>query len=112
MTRFSALQGELLQAEFYTDGDLATLTAGLPIDFKAGLPSGSNFNEKLYKWLDYLNDCGCMFERENHSPFYIVLTTARALRIGLPNVVAALNPYIKIVEQTEAKVAEAPSSDA
>jgi hypothetical protein len=102
--QITALHEDLIGAGFAReDEDLRSLFDGLPVDFQASLPSGKTPSDKLLSRLRYLNRFGALIEVENHTPFYVLLMTARSLRRVEPHTVATIERYIAQVKTVEAR---------
>lgn len=102
-----SLRDSLISARFVTDGDLVSLFDGLPLELQASLPGGDSISAKLLARLRRLNRIGALIEVENHTPFYLVLRSARALRQGEPLTVTMIDGYLTKVIAAETKASAA-----
>jgi hypothetical protein len=100
------LHEHLINARFVTEDSLANLFNGLPLEFQASLPGGETLSDKLLARLNYFNRFGGLIPFENHTPFYIILVTAKALRRAEPATVAVFNRFLDFVQKAETKAAK------
>jgi len=98
----SRLHG-ILVSDFSRDSEMQSLFYGLPAELFASLPNGDTNSDKLLVRLQYLNRFGALIDFENHTPLYLLLNTARTLRISNPETVATFDKYIARVVQAETK---------
>ncbi|MBA1141812.1 trypsin-like serine peptidase [Mesorhizobium neociceri] len=94
-------------ARFTTDSDLASLFEGLPLDLQASWPDRDSTSAKLLARLRRLNRIGALIAVENHTPFFVVLRSAKYLRKTEPLTVTMIDGYLATVIAAEAKASAA-----
>ena len=91
------LHGLLVRADI----ELKTLFAGLPVELRAELPGGSNDAARLLNCLHDLNHRTELLNYENHTSLYIVLSSAKAVKLTNAALKSALDEYLVILKAKE-----------
>ncbi|MGO8368322.1 serine protease [Rhizobium ruizarguesonis] len=94
----------LKSAGFVTFDHISSLLYGLPVELQGELPYADNANARLYKCLLELNRRPTLLDFENHSPLYIVLKSAVALRSSDPLMCNDINNYLAMLKKKEARL--------
>jgi hypothetical protein len=77
------LHALLVHAGFGPDIELRTLFAGLPVELRGELPDGSPATVRLLNCLHDLNQRTELLPYENHTSLYIVISSAKAVKLAL-----------------------------